>query len=304
VQPELRDFAQIQYRVIDMEQASMKLGLKPAPLDSTAEEVMIHLFLLRPAANHFASPDLRRYSTLRRVRIGLTQASVVALVAGVAWAGYNFARVFQGNEADDQVARQLAELNREYDEINRTTPSFGVGGSTMRDAVTFYNGAIRSFPAMPEFLRPVSLVLLAHPDVRLSQVSWQATDDARATPALGIASARGNPPVKAVGKSAESPPPASAEAATNPPFAGGRYEVALLEATVRVGNNDFRAALERVEKLAEAIGAIPGFRAEVAESPLDTRSSLQLQGRHGEREPATMEPRFVLRVMRDRGGAA
>jgi hypothetical protein len=110
--------------------------------------------------------------------------------------------------------------------------------------------------------------------------------------------------VKAIGKSAESPPLPSAEAATNPPFAGGRYEVALLEASVTVGNNDFRAAIERVEKLAEAIGAIPGFRAEVAESPLDTRSSLQLQGRHGEREPATMEPRFVLRVMRDRGGAA
>ena len=304
VQPELRDFAQIQYRVIDIEQASMKLGLKPAPLDSTAEEVMIHLFLLRPAANHFASPELRRYSTLRRVRIGLTQASVVALVAGIAWAGYNFARVFQGSEADDQVSRQLAELNREYDEVNRSIPSFGVGGSTMRDAVTFYNGAMRTFPTMPEFLRPLSMVLLAHPEVRLSQVSWQATDDARAMPALGTAPSRSNTPVKAIGKAAEGAPPPSAEAANNPPFAGGRYEVALLEASVSVANNDFRAALERVEKLAEAIGAIPGFRAEVAESPLDTRSSLQLQGRHGEREPATMEPRFVLRVMRDRGGAA
>ena len=306
VQPELRDFAQIQYRVIDMEQASMKLALKPAPLDSTAEEVMIHLFLLRPSANHFAAPELRRYATLRRARIVLTQASVAALVAGIAWAGYNVTRVFQGSEVDTRVAAQLAELNRDYDELSRSATSSGAGGSTMRDAVTFYNGAIRTFPSMPDFLGPVSAVLSLHPDVRLWQFSWQATDDAKTVPALSTSATRGSPPVKAVAKSGEGSTASlpSAEALANPPFAGGRYEVAMLEATVRVGANDFRGALARVEKLAEAIGTFPGYRAEVAESPLDIRSSLALQGRHAEREPATMEPRFVLRVIRDRGGGA
>ena len=306
VQPELRDFAQIQYRVIDMEQASMKLALKPAPLDSTAEEVMIHLFLLRPSANHFAAPELRRYATLRRARIALTQASVAALVAGIAWAGYNVTRVFQGSEVDTRVAAQLAELNRDYDELSRSATSSGAGGSTMRDAVTFYNGAIRTFPSMPDFLGPVSAVLSLHPDVRLWQFSWQATDDAKTVPALSTSATRGSPPVKAVAKSGEGGTASlpSAEALANPPFAGGRYEVAMLEATVRVGANDFRGALARVEKLAEAIGTIPGYRAEVAESPLDMRTSLALQGRHAEREPATMEPRFVLRVIRDRGGGA
>ena len=49
IEPELRDFAQLQYRVLDIEQVAQKLGLKPAPLDSTSEEVMVHLFLLRRA---------------------------------------------------------------------------------------------------------------------------------------------------------------------------------------------------------------------------------------------------------------
>ena len=306
VQPELRDFAQIQYRVIDIEQASMKLGLKPAPLDSTAEEVMIHLFLMRPAANHFASSELRRYATLRRARIGLNQASVAVLAAGIAWAGYNMTRLFQASEVDSQVARQLAELNREYDEIVRSTPSFGAAGSTMRDAVTFYNGSIKGFPSMPEFLSPVSGVFAGYPDVRLWQLSWQATDDLKAVAPLGTSAIRNAAPVKALTKGADSPsqpaPPDSAQ--QNPPFAGGRYQVALFEGTVRVGNHDFRAALEKVEKLAESISAVPGYRAEVAESPLDMRSSIALQGKHAEREPATMEPRFVLRVIRERAGSA
>jgi hypothetical protein len=304
VQPELRDFAQIQYRVIDIEQASMKLGLKPAPLDSTAEEVMVHLFLLRPAANHFASKELRRYATLRRARIALNQASVAVLVAGLAWAGYNATRLFQGSEADTLVARQLTELQREHEEIVRSTPTFGAAGSTMRDAVSFYNGSIRTFPTMPEFLGPLSQALGAHPEIRLWQLSWNATDDLKTVPPLASSVASRNAPsVKAVAKSGEAAA-GPLESAQNPPFAGGRYQVALLEATVRVGANDFRGALEKVETLAEEISAVPGYRAEVAESPLDVRSTLALQGRHGEREPAMMEPRFVLRVVRERAGAA
>ena len=51
MQPALRDFAQIQYRILDIEQVSAKLGLKPPPLGSTAEEVFVHLFLMRRIDN-------------------------------------------------------------------------------------------------------------------------------------------------------------------------------------------------------------------------------------------------------------
>ena len=304
VQPDLRDFAQIQYRLVDMEQASMKLALKPAPLDSTAEEVIVHLFLMRPAGNHFAAPELRRYAMLRRARVALNQAAVVLLAAGVAWGGYNVMRALQSTEGDQRVERQIADLNREYDEIMRSMPSFGVGGATMRDVVGFYNSSIRNFPSMPQFLVPLSQVLQAQPDVHLAQLAWQATDDPKATPAMTPGTTRLAPAVKAISKGEPAPTAPAAESTTNPPYAGGRYEVALIEASVRVGANDFRGALERVERLAEAIGRLPGYRAEIVESPLDVRSTLALQGRHGEGEPPVMEPRFIVRIVRDRGGPA
>jgi hypothetical protein len=109
--------------------------------------------------------------------------------------------------------------------------------------------------------------------------------------------------VKAVAKSGEPAPPAVNED-NNPPFVGGRYEVAMVEATVRVANNDFRGAMTEVERLAADIGRIEGFRADVMESPLDTSPSLALQGRHAEREAASMQPRFVLRIVRERRAAA
>ena len=302
VEPALRDFSQIQYRILDMDQVAANLGLKPPPLDSTAEEVMIHLSLLRRAQNHFATPELRRNAMLRSARIVVGQISVVVLAASLAWGGWNLWRVFQSTEADQKVTQQLNSFNRETEDITRSLPSFGVGGSTMRDAVTFYNASMRGFPTMVEFLVPLSQVLRAHPEVRLTQVTWQATDDPKATPKIQAMAPRVPPPVKALARAGEGAQLAPDEG-NNPPFAGGRYEVALVEATVRVGNNDFRGALAEAERFAADI-ATAGFQADVVESPLDVRTALTLQGRHGEREPAFMDPRFVVRVTRERRGAA
>jgi hypothetical protein len=60
----------------------------------------------------------------------------------------------------------------------------------------------------------------------------------------------------------------------------------------------------QAQKLADDIAALPGFRAEVVESPLDVRPNLALQGRQADRDPDTIETRFVLRVVRDRNPAA
>jgi hypothetical protein len=140
--------------------------------------------------------------------------------------------------------------------------------------------------------------------VRLTQIAWQATDDAKATPRMASTQLRNVPPVKSVAKGGETAPPVTPpEEAANPPFAGGRYEVALIEGTVRVANNDFRGAMGEVERLATDLARMPGFRADVVESPLDLSPNLGLQGRLADREPATMEPRFVLRVVRERRGA-
>jgi hypothetical protein len=305
VQPELRDFAQLQYRALDIEQASMKLALKPPPLDSTAEEVMVHLYLIHPSPNHFALPEMRRHALFRRARLALRNASAAILAAGVAWGGWHVFSAMQGVEADQRVEQQLAAVQREHDEIVRSTPSLGVGGSTMRDTVAFYNGWIKSFPALPEFVGPLSGVLARHPGVRITQLSWMATDDAKATPPLSTpTTSRQAPPVKTLAKSSDAPPPAQAADAAANAFAGGRYEIALLEATVSVPVDDFRGAIGQAQTLAEEIARLPGTSADVVESPLDLRTSLQMQGRLETLQPPTMETRFVLRVVRDRGGGA
>jgi hypothetical protein len=299
VQPALRDFAQIQHHILDMEHVASRLGIRPAPLGSTAEEVFVHLFLARPGRNHFASPEMRRFDTLRRTRLALRRAAVAVVIASLGWGLWNLDRALETSEHDLKVAQQMAQLNQEYDQITRSLPSEGVGGSTMRDSVAFYNSTIRGFPRMTDFAVDLSHVLDGHPDVRLEQLSWMASDDAKAMPAMRRTIAQQESlPVKTV-RAAEASAAKSGDAAV---FAGGRYEVALVEGTVRVATNDFRDALAEVRRLADDLAALPGTTAEVVESPLDTRSTVAILGKHTGSEPQVMQPAFVLRVVRDHGG--
>ena len=299
VQPSLRDFAQIQHHILEMEQVATKLGIRPAPSGSTAEEVFVHLFLARPGRNHFASPEMRRFDTLRRARVGLRRAAAATFAACVAWSGWNLARALESSDHDRSVAQQMGSLKQEYDEVTRSMPSLGVGGSTMRDSVAFYNSSIRGFPRVTDFAVALSQVLQRYPEVRLAQLAWTASDDPKTMPALGKASSADKPPVRAISTEPQPTHPPEAGA-----FAGGRYEIALVDGTVRVANNDFRDALADVNRLAQELSSLPGTRAEVLESPLDTSSKVEIHGRHDAAEPATMEPRFVLRVVRDHGAAS
>jgi hypothetical protein len=245
---------------------------------------------------------MRRYETLRRTHSALRAVSATLLAAGLAWGGWNMSRAFETTEQDQRVAQQIASANQEYDRITRTLPSFGVGGSTMRDSVAFYNASIRGFPRITDFAVALSQVLERHPEVRLDQIAWRTADDPKANPVLARASAPPSAPVQAIAPPAEAAPKSAENAAA--PFSGGRYEIALVEATVREPTNDFRRALDTVTRIASEIDRQPATSADVVESPLDTRSTVQILGRHAVHEPDTMELRFVLRIVRDHGSGA
>jgi hypothetical protein len=305
IRPALQGFQQLGYELADSAALAARIGLKPAPATSNAEEILLQLFRRKPVENHFASAELRRDWTLRNVRNAVAAVSAVILVAGLAVGGMNLAQILRTGEDDQQTARQVAETNREYERIASELPTGGVAASSMRDTVRFYTAFIEPYPTITGFMAPLSAALEKHPGVRLTQLAWQPADDAKAMPAMVVQPARVPPPVKAVAKGgdvAARPPPSDENA--SPPLSGGRYEVALIEASVNVPSHDFRSALAEVDRLVEDIGRVPGFRADIVESPLDIRPSLQLQGRNVEREADSMESRFVLRVVRTRAGGA
>ncbi len=300
IEPVLRDYDQILYRLLDIEQVAGKLGLKPAPRTSSAEEVLAHLFLKRPGENHFASPELRRFAVVRNARNGIVAVAGAILAAGLAYGAWNLSFALQGREVDVQTTRRIQAAQRELEEVTRSMPAQGVGGQTMRDTVAFYSGNLRAYPSVTSFLRPLSAVLDKYPTIRLTQIAWEAADDDKALPHLIPNNPRESPPLKAFSKSAEATQAAQRAPGElqDGPFPSGRYALALLEGTVTVDGMDFRGALALVEGLVEDIGRTPGFRAGLIDSPLEVAPRFSIQARLGEQAPGASQARFSIKVSR------
>ena len=117
----------------------------------------------------------------------------------------------------------------------------------MRDTVAFYNAAIKRLPRDARFpAQRLAGARRTRPRCACCRSPGSRPTTRRRCRTLHASAAAAALPCTRVARRAEAAPRANAAAdEANPPFAGGRYEVALLEGTVRVAGNDFRGARRR-----------------------------------------------------------
>src|SRR4029078_2898751 len=157
-------------------------GLKPPARGPSAEELLVHLFGRKPVDNHFATPEMRRFATLRAARNALGTGAAVVLGIGIVGGALTLSSIVRTSDVDQHTEREIVELNRQYEQVRRSMPTLDVAGGAMRDTVGFYSGYLQGYPSVVQFVLPLSSVLEAHPTVRLNQIAWQATDHAKALP--------------------------------------------------------------------------------------------------------------------------
>jgi hypothetical protein len=297
----IRNYPLLKYRILDSEEVAAKIGLKPAPSTSLAEEIFVHLFARESIQNQYAAPEQTRNARMRKVGLGLYGLAAAFLAVGVVWAGYN---LFQASTIDDQIeksARQSNALNERYRAITGQAQGAQIYSDTSRDTVAFYNGLMQPVPAPAAFLREISTVLNGFPGIRLSQIAWQTHDDPKANPPYSPTASKGEPAIKSDYKASDGGQAAVAPVAAevkDPPLSGNRHQILILDAAIGSVDGDYRNAIAEIDRLVSAINAIPGLQASILIPPLDLRTVASLKANFSDRETGPAETRFALRVVR------
>lgn len=297
----IRNYPLLKYRILDTEEVAAKIGLKPAPSTSHAEEIFVHLFAKESIENQYAAPEQTRNARMRKVGLGLYALTASFLAVGLAWAGYN---LFQANTIDNQIEKltgQAKKLDDRYRAITGQVLNAEIHSDTSRDTVAFYKGLMQPVPAPAAFLREISTVLNGFSDIRLSQIVWQTHDDPKANPPFSPTSPKGEPAIKSDYKPAEGAQAPLAPAAIelkDPPLSGNLYQILILDAAIGSAEENYRNAMAEIDRLVTRINAIPGLQASLLIPPLDLRTVASLKANLSEREPGPAETRFALRVVR------
>ncbi len=299
-----RSFPLLKFRFLDINDVASRVKLKPAPTSSHAEEVLAHVFARNVLENHFAEPESRRFGTFRRARIALYAFTAAALVSGVAGAGFNLYQTAQISDEIQLRSRSSDNMQKEYQSISNEMRKATAASDTVRDASIFYGNQIRPAPAAPvAFLREFAEVLTDYPEIQLIQLAWQTSHEASANPAINRTGQDSALPVRSQTKATAGATNVAAAASQSPadanaPLAGNKFQVGIVEASIKPFAGNFRKAIADIDKFVDAINMRSGMKASVVAMPLDTKSNTTIQGTLDDKKAEVSEARFLIRIVR------
>ena len=305
----IRSYPLIQYRFLDIDEVAEKIRLKPAPVSSHAEEVLVHLFAQTRIENHFATPEQRRFSTYKRVRFGLFVLTAGIVAASAVASIFNLYQASRISNEIDQRANKMRPLEAEYRVVVNETSKQTAASETVRDASGFFNQYMRPAPASPgDFVRMFSQVFTEFPNIQLLQVVWVPGGDANvrpfytasALPAVGPLQSVSKPGSAAGGSATDVPGAVQVQPSTeaDPVLSDGKFQVMIAEASISSFDGDYRKAIKDINVFIARLNQMPDVAATMIVDPLDVRISASITSSDAPQAITRPDARFVLKLVR------
>ena len=305
----IRSYPLIQYRFLDIDEVAEKIRLKPAPVSSHAEEVLVHLFAQTRIENHFATPEQRRFSTYKRVRFGLFVLTAGILAASAVASIFNLYQASRISNEIDQRAGKMRPLEAEYRVVVNEISKQTAASDTVRDASGFFNQYMRPVPASPgDFVRMFSQVFTEFPNIQLLQVVWVPAGDANVRPSYTASALPAVSPLQSVskpgnaagGSATDAPGALQVQPSTeaDPVLSDGKFQVMIVEAAISPFDGDFRKAIKDINVFIARLNQMPDMAATMIVDPLDVRTSASITSSDSPQAITRPDARFVLKVVR------
>jgi hypothetical protein len=303
----IRDYPLLQHRILDTDEVSKAVGLKPPPLDSYAEEIFAHLFASTRLENHFAELGATRQARLRKRGFAIHALNLAILAGAMGTAGVMFWQALKLDRAVDARDKQTADLTNRYRNMISQGGAKQISSDTSRDTAALFRTHLQPLPEPVTLLQDVSRAFARFPQIRLEQLAWLSSNDEKANPVLTPTQSR-VAAVKSETKAAAVASPVGTAAAladlANPPLPGNKYQILLLEVATGPFVGDYRRLLGDAERFVATLNQTPGVKATLHVPPLDVRSAAGIKATLAASGETHEEGRYVVRVSRDMVPAA
>lgn len=294
----IRDYPLLQHRVLNIEEVAAALKMKPPPMNSEAESLLVHLFARSRLDNHFAQNDQTRVARLRKLGTAIHVVNGCLLAASIVTAGVLLGQAQTISGENERRDAQARALSTQHKELLGKIQDAQVSSDTSREAAAFNAKYLEPEPVPVQLLKDISGVLGQFPEVRLQQLAWQPSTDEKAVvelPPLGNQTA--SLPLRSeLPGTATVPPPASAVGGKG--LSGTRHQIVMLEASIGPFRGDYRSMLQDIERLVVALGKLPGCSANLVKSPLDTTPTANIRGALSKPLETGLSGQFTIRVVR------
>ena len=277
-----RNTNELNFEFIDLAATARQLGLKDTPVDSNADNLLMHCLATNTPAQQFAPATERRFYQLWQIRFALTSAAWIVLSACLLFAGKTALNLYELRDTIESTKALAAADNQRYRNLLADLPKINITPDNLRAVTERLETMQKNTPAMDPMLLHLSLALNDTPKIELTRLTWKAGD----RPDAGQ-------------KSAGSAKPPAGAAPSGSAAATGNWTVIEIQAQLPLGLvADQRAQIELIESFAARLRD-PQTDVRVLSRPFDIESDKPLKSA-GDRSEAQLAdvPKFSLRMAR------
>ena len=226
-------------------------------------ELLLQLLARRAWRNHYAPPERRRHYWLWQLGRGLVAASWLTLLAAAGTVGW----LLQQSQ-DTEAATQLLRGQKARAEMLQRQSVLPVSNlpapTVMKQAVNRIDLAQQRWPSMSARLQQLSHLLTEYEPLQLSEIGWAVSPgETFAADAAGQENAAASAPAA---DGAMAIPAATPEVPR-------RNELVRLRGTVQPFTDNYRFALDNIQRFAGQWGREKGVTVKLLKLPLDVKPS-------------------------------
>jgi hypothetical protein len=275
-----RSSSELQFEFIDIAVTARQQKLKDVPVDSSADNLLIHCLATKTPAQQFAPAADTRIHSLWRIRFALTSAAWLVLAGCLIYAGKTGLNLYEIRDAIETTRAVTATDNQRYNAILDSLPKVGITPDNLRALIGRFDTLQKRAPAMEPLLIHLSLALNDNPRIELVNLAWKIADSLD----IGEKAAGG------AGATAGATPAAAA---------GGVWSVIEINARLPLGMvSDQRAQIELIESFAARLRD-PRTDVRILSRPFDIESDKPLRSTSEKGEAQLADaPKFTLRIAR------
>lgn len=279
----------IECTTIDLLHFAQGLKLKPDLLRENPELLHMHLLANGFVPDNLAPNALSKAHQLQLVGRGLNLATVLVVLAGVGIAGYDLKVSYDNMRQRDQAALMTRHQEQMYDDVAKNFPATDIPGDDLRIAVELERTIADNSKTPERMMQVLSQALDNMTDIDIQRLNWVLTNE---------------PNPKDQGEANATTVASPERTSMAPGFAmdtNALHEVGFINGEIRQFTGDYRAAFERVNRLAQMIQSNPQVaEVVVLQGPVNVSSYSNLQGsttdeRLAQRPAALFKLRVVLK---------
>lgn len=272
LESQCEDGPETSFRFLSLRHVCSRLRLRSDALKvnelaaQLADPLLLVLLAQQQRGSQYPLGSLRRHYQLWRIRRVLYWGSAVLASASVLWMGANLWMAREAQQQSGQLMAEAANYDQRYRSVMAAMPPSVTSTANMRAAVNVERMLGTQAPTPLDMVSMVSAALEQSPQIRLLQLDWKVSQNGATTPP---------PPAQGDGRQAAPISSALLGIPTKP------EQRLLLEAEILADQDDYRAAVDNMNRFAQQLASNPRLTVAIDKPPLDTRSSVKLSAKAG-----------------------